>query len=98
MLTLKTKKKTDTAVSISVSVFRSRIRILPIARAYYRVPHPAAAVSKVSHYNGQPVLEYYSTHLSDFALVNRPNNCDFVGQSRTKRPTFPRPRGFRVVL
>jgi len=43
------------------------------------------------------VLEYYSTHLSDFALVNRPNNCHFVGQSRTKRPTFPRPREFRVI-
>ena len=44
------------------------------------------------------VLEYYSTHLSDFALVNRPNNCDFVGKSRTARPTFPGPRELRVIF
>jgi hypothetical protein len=25
-------------------------------------------------------------------MVNRPNNCDFVGKSRTARPTFPGPR------
>jgi len=44
------------------------------------------------------VLEYYSTHLSDFALVNRPNNCDFVGKSRTARPTFPGPWELRVMF
>ena len=41
---------------------------------------------------------YYSTHLSDLARVNRPNNCDFVGQSRTARPTFPGPRELRVIF
>jgi len=41
---------------------------------------------------------YYSTHLSDLARVNRPNNCDFVGKSRTARPTFPGPRELRVIF
>ena len=36
--------------------------------------------------------------MSDFALVNRPNNCDFVGKSRTARPTFPGPRDLRVIF
>ena len=49
----------DIAVAVFASVFRSRIRILPIVRVYYLLPDSAAAVSKVSQYMGQPVLEYF---------------------------------------
>ena len=33
-----------------------------------------------------------------FSTRNRPNNCDFVGKSRTARPTFPGPRELRVIF